>query len=137
TRVLEADRVQILGYQERAILSESLSTADVHVVGLARGLAGYVVPSRVYGILAAGRPVIAAADPESETAQLVAEVGCGVVVPPGNPLALAETIRAAHDGAFDLAEMGRRARAYAESNSDRRIAVDRYRGVLQELQRTR
>ena len=59
-------------YQERAILSQSLSTADVHVVGLARGLAGYVVPSRLYGILAAGRPVIAAADAESETAQLVA-----------------------------------------------------------------
>ena len=76
-RTLEADKVEILAYQERAILSESLSTADIHVVGLVRGLAGYVVPSRVYGILAAGRPVIAATDAESETAQLVAEVGCG------------------------------------------------------------
>src|SRR5204862_207522 len=84
----------------------SLSSADVHVVGLARGLAGYVVPSRLYGILAAGRPVIAAAEEESETAQLVAEVGCGVVVPPGNPFALAGAIRAAYAG-----EGGRGARA--------------------------
>ena len=67
--------------------SLSLSTADVHVVGLARGLAGYVVPSRLYGVLAAGRPVIAAADAESETAQLVRAVGCGVVVPPAGPIA--------------------------------------------------
>ena len=58
-------------YQPRELLPQSLSSADVHVVGLARGLSGYVVPSRLYGILAAGRPVIVAADPESETAQLV------------------------------------------------------------------
>ena len=103
-------RCEFLAYQERSILSQSLSTADVHVVGLARGLAGYVVPSRLYGILAAGRPVIAATDAESETAQLVTEVGCGVVVPPGNPFALAAAIRAAHDGDYDLEAMGRRAR---------------------------
>lgn len=134
-RLLEADKVEIFPYQKRSILSLSLSTADVHVVGLARGLAGYVVPSRVYGILAAGRPVIAAADPESETAQLVAHVGCGVIVPPDNPFALAAAIRAAHDGEYDLAEMGRRARAFAEAEADRLIAVQRYRGVLGELER--
>jgi glycosyltransferase involved in cell wall biosynthesis len=134
TRTLEADKVEILGYQERSILSESLSTADVHVVGLARGLAGYVVPSRVYGILAAGRPVIAATDAESETAHLVTEVGCGVVVPPGNPFMLAAAIRAAHDGEYDLEGMGRRARAFAEAEADRSIAMSRYRGVLAELQ---
>ncbi len=133
-RLLEADTVEILPYQDRAILSQSLSTADVHVVGLARGLAGYVVPSRLYGILAAGRPVIAATDPESETAQLVAEVGCGVIVPPGNPFALAAAMRAAHDSEYDLAEMGRRARAFAEAESDRTIAVQRYRDVLHELE---
>jgi putative colanic acid biosynthesis glycosyltransferase WcaI len=134
THVLEADKVEIHGYQERSILSESLSTADVHVVGLARGLAGYVVPSRVYGILAAGRPVIAATDTESETAQLVTQIGCGVVVPPGNPFALAAAIRAAHDGEYDLGGMGRRARAFAEAEADRSIAVGRYRAVLAELQ---
>ncbi len=61
----EADSVRFLGYQPRETLSQSLSSADVHVIGLARGLSGYVVPSRLYGILAAGRPVIVAADPES------------------------------------------------------------------------
>ena len=116
------------------MLSQSLSTAAVHVVGLARGLAGYVVPSRVYGILAAGRPIIAATDADSETAQLVTQVGCGVVVPPGNPFALAAAIRAAHDGEYDLEEMGRRARAFAEAESDRSIAVQRYRAVIDELQ---
>jgi putative colanic acid biosynthesis glycosyltransferase WcaI len=135
--LLEAHHVEFHPYQPREVLSQSLSAADIHVVGLARGLAGYVVPSRLYGILAAGRPVIAAADPESETAQLVAEIGCGVVVPPGNPYPLAKAIRAAHDGEFDLAEMGRRARAFAETESDRSIAVGRYEAVLRELEEAR
>ena len=78
--------------------------------------------------------MIAAAEAESETAQLVASVGCGVVVPPGDPFALARAIRAAHDGEFDLAEMGRRARAYAEEEADRAIAIGRYEAVLSELE---
>ena len=136
-RLLEADKVHFLPFQERSVLSLSLSAAHVHVVGLTRGLSGYVVPSRLYGVLAAGRPVIAAADPDSETTQLVSAVGCGVVVPPGDPFALAKAIRATHDGAYDLVEMGRRARAYAESEGDRLTAVERYRTVLDELRGAR
>jgi hypothetical protein len=104
-----------------------------HLARLARGLAGYFVPSRLYGILAAGRPVIAAAEDGSETAQLVREVGCGIVVPPGDPLRLAEAIRACHGGAYDLAEMGRLGRVYAEMEADRTIAVARYRELLAEV----
>jgi glycosyltransferase involved in cell wall biosynthesis len=131
--VLEADKVEFLEFQPREHLAETLGAADVHVVGLAKGLAGYVVPSRLYGVLAAGRPVIAAAEDESETAQLVHEVGCGAVVPPGDPLRLAAAIRACHSGAVDLDDMGRRGRAHAEAELDRTVAVERYRAVLEEV----
>jgi glycosyltransferase involved in cell wall biosynthesis len=127
---LEADSVTFLPYQPREVLSMSLSAADIHVVGLASGLAGYVVPSRLYGIMAAGRPVVVAADENSETAQLVAEIGCGVVVRPGRPDLLAEVIRRAHAGEFDLEEMGRLGRAHAMRTSDRTIAIDSYRQLL-------
>jgi glycosyltransferase involved in cell wall biosynthesis len=130
---LQVDSVQFLPYQPRDLLSSSLSAADVHVVGLARGLAGYVVPSRLYGVMAAGRPVIATADVDSETALLVEGVDCGVVVEPGRPELLATTIRRAHDGEFDLVEMGRRAREYVVAEADRPIAVRRYRDVLLEV----
>jgi colanic acid biosynthesis glycosyl transferase WcaI len=133
SEILETDHVRFLDFQPRELLPQTLAAADVHVVGLARGLAGYIVPSRLYGVLAAGRPVIAAAEEESETAQLVREAGCGIVVEPGSPLLLAEAIRACRDGEFDLAEMGRRARAYAEQEADRTIAVDRYRRLLEEV----
>jgi colanic acid biosynthesis glycosyl transferase WcaI len=130
---LEADHVRFLGYQPRELLSLSLSAADVHVVGLARGLSGYVVPSRLYGILSAGRPVIVAADPESETARVVQQEECGVVVPPGRPELLAEAIRAAYDGELDLAGMGARGRAYVVREADRTVAFARYRSMLDAL----
>ena len=133
--LLELDHVRFLPYQPREVLASSLSAADIHVVGLAHGLSGYVVPSRLYGVLAVGRPVIAAADADSETAQLVEAIGCGVVVPPGRPELLAAAIRRARDGEYDLQAMGRRAREYAEAEGDRRVATDRYRKLLGELVR--
>jgi putative colanic acid biosynthesis glycosyltransferase WcaI len=131
--LLEADQVHFLYYQSRRVLAQSLSSADVHVVGLAPGLAGYVVPSRLYGILAVARPVIVAADAESETAQVVQRIGCGIVVPPGRPELLARAIRDAHDGKYDLVEMGRRGREWVEREADRSVAVRRYRDLLGEL----
>jgi glycosyltransferase involved in cell wall biosynthesis len=131
-RLLEVEQVRFLGYQPREVLPESLSSADVHVVGLARGLSGYVVPSRLYGILAVGRPVIVAADAESETAQVVLEAEAGVVVPPNRPELLAAAIRKAHDGELDLETMGRNGREYVRG-ADRAVAIGRYRTLLWEL----
>jgi glycosyltransferase involved in cell wall biosynthesis len=130
---LEADKVRFLPYQPREMLPLSLAAANLHFVGLARGLSGYVVPSRLYGILAAGRPVIVSADADSETAQVVAAVGCGVVLPPGRPELVARVIRDAYDGKLDLGDMGRRGREYVTTEADRAVAVGRYRSVLQEL----
>jgi colanic acid biosynthesis glycosyl transferase WcaI len=130
---LEVDGVTFAFYQPRSLLRQSLSAADVHVVGLAPGLAGYVVPSRLYGILAVARPVIVAADAESETAQVVEQAGCGIVVPPGRPELLARAIRDAHDGKYDLKAMGARGREWVEREADRSVAVRRYRDLLLEL----
>ncbi|MDX6468133.1 MAG: colanic acid biosynthesis glycosyl transferase WcaI [Gaiellaceae bacterium] len=130
---VEADKVRFLPWQEYTRRAEPISTAHVHVVGLARGLAGYIVPSRMWGVLAAGRPVIAAAEAESETAAVVRATGCGIVVPPGDPLELATAIRDCHDGVYDLEAMGRLARAHAETETDRSLAVGRYRAVLEEI----
>jgi colanic acid biosynthesis glycosyl transferase WcaI len=130
---LSVDHVRFLPYQERGVLSESLSSAHVHVVGLAHGLSGYVVPSRLYGILAAGRPVIVAADPDSETARVVSRIGCGIVVPPGRHDELARAIRSAHDGELDLERMGELGREYLLTEATREHATARYRALLEEV----
>ncbi len=125
--------VRFMPYQSRGVLSESLSSAHIHFVGLAKGLAGFIVPSRLYGILSAGRPVIVGADPDSETARLVSEIGCGIVLPPARPELVALAIRDAHDGVFDLEEMGAKGRMYVELEADRDVAINRYRHVIRDL----
>jgi glycosyltransferase involved in cell wall biosynthesis len=128
--LLETDAVRFLDYQPRETLSSSLSAAHVHYVGLGRGLSGYVVPSRLYGILSAGRPVLAAADDDSETAAAVRTIGCGLVVPPNRPELVAAAIRDLYDGRHDLDAMGRRGREYVVAEADRSIAIERYRKLL-------
>ncbi len=130
---LDADLVRFMPYQPREYLTQSLSSAQIHVVGLAAGLAGYVVPSRLYGILAVGRPVIVSAEEDSETAQVVERVGCGVVVPPGRPDLLAGAIRSAHSGELDLVAMGARGREFVLHEADRKVALARYQELLREL----
>ncbi len=125
--------VSFLSYQQRAILPQTLSTADLHFVGLARGLSGYVVPSRVYGVLATGRPVLVSADEESETVQLVRDADCGIVVPPGRPELVAGVIRDVIEGTISLEGMGERGRAYVERNGDRVGAIARYRALLGDV----
>jgi putative colanic acid biosynthesis glycosyltransferase WcaI len=131
--VLDVPNVRFLDYQPDEVLAQTLSSADIHFVGLSAGLAGYIVPSRVYGILAAAAAIVAAVDEGSETAALVRAAGCGVVIAPGSPARLAEAIRAAQAGELDLAGMRRRARAYAERESSREAAIGRYRLLIEEL----
>jgi hypothetical protein len=60
----------------------------------------------------------------------VERVGWGIVVPPGRPDLVARAIRSAHDGVYDLEEMGRRGREYVVAEADRSVAVRRYRELL-------
>ncbi len=125
--------IRFLGYQPRARLSLSLASADLHYVGLARGLSGFVVPSRINGILAVARPVLVSADPESETVKLVEEAGCGLVVPPGRPELVAGAIRDVVEGRTSLAGMGAAGRAWAEQEADRKVAFARYRRLVADV----
>ena len=133
---LEVTRtLRFLDYQPRDVLPLSLASGDLHYVGLARGLSGFVVPSRLYGILAAGRPVLVSAEADSETVRLVEEARCGLVVPPGRPELVAGVIRDVVEGRVSLAGMGERGRAWVEGEADRAVAFDRYRRVLADVLR--
>jgi colanic acid biosynthesis glycosyl transferase WcaI len=130
---LEVESVVFLPYQPRELLPLSLSSADLHYVGLGKGLSGYVVPSRFYGTLAVARPVLVAADADSETAQITEEIGCGITVPPDRPDLIAAAIRRAIAGELPLEEFGARGLEYARARGDRSVAVDRYRQLFDEM----
>jgi colanic acid biosynthesis glycosyl transferase WcaI len=121
--------VQFLPYQERSRALEIIASADCHLISLAPGLTGCMVPSKVYGIMAAGRPVVAAVDADSEVGRLIAEVGFGLRVDPGDASGVAEAIRAIRD--LDLERMGAAGRAAFESNYTRAVATNRYERLLE------
>jgi glycosyltransferase involved in cell wall biosynthesis len=84
--------LRFLPYQPREQLADSLSAADVHWVSLNPGLEGLIVPSKAYGIMAAGRPLIFVGDADGETARLIRRARCGLVVTPGDAAAFAKAL---------------------------------------------
>jgi len=90
-----------------------MMAGDLHVVTVKRGLEGVVVPSKLYSTLAAGRPILVVAPPESDAAHIVVESGCGVAADPDDPAAVAAAIQELRAQPARLAEMGRRARETA------------------------
>ncbi len=121
-------------YQPKELLHESFAAADVFLVSLKPGLEGYIVPSKLYGILASGRPFIAAVDPSCEAATIAKEHQCGVVAAPGDVDALVGAIASLYDDPAAARTMGENARRAAE-RYDRRNAVQSYHELFAGLNR--
>jgi len=94
-------------------IAQVMMAGDLHVITVKRGLEGVVVPSKLYSTLAAGRPLLVVAPPESDAARIVAESGCGVAADPDDPAAVAAAIRELRAQPARLAAMGSRARETA------------------------
>lgn len=89
------EHVSFLPSQPKEDLSAFLAAADAHLVSVRAGLEGLVVPSKAYGIFAAGRPIFYVGGADAEVAKVIAESGCGAVIPNGDASALAEAIKQA------------------------------------------
>lgn len=125
--------VQFRPYQERAGLSFSLGVGDVHLVSQRPEVEGYVFPSKLYGILAAGRPVVFVGDPQGEISLLVEREGLGVAVRQGDAAGLAEQLLHLAGDAPLREAMGTRARALLCERYDKRIAFKAWLELLREL----
>jgi colanic acid biosynthesis glycosyl transferase WcaI len=86
-------------YQPREMIRDLLAAADVHLVSLLPGCEGTMVPSKFYGILAAGRPVVYVGRTSGEAARVIAETGCGIVVEPGDVDGLERALAGLRDNA--------------------------------------
>jgi glycosyltransferase involved in cell wall biosynthesis len=124
--------VRFLPFQPRDQLRWTYASSDVCLVSLKPGLAGYIVPSKLYPILAAGRPYIAAVEPATEVGALTERHRCGVVVEPGDAAQLADAIARLADQPAERAAMGARARAASELfGRERQVAA--HAQLLQEV----
>lgn len=125
--------VVVLPVRDRNQLSTSLNACDVSIISFIPGMAGVSVPSRMYNIFAAGKPVIAVADSHSELALVVEEDDLGWVVPPLDPSGIVNAILDAAAGADRLAAVSLRARQLAERYSRERI-IEQYLALLADLE---
>lgn len=124
--------VQFLPYQPRDEMAASYATADLFLVSLKPGLAGYIVPSKLYGILAAGRPYVAAVEEASEVVDITRRYACGFVVPPDDAGALAARILDVYRDRPLAAQLGKRARE-AGLIFDRRRQVAAYASLFRQV----
>lgn len=126
--------VTIRPNQPRSDLAVALNAGDVAIVSFVPGMAGVSVPSRMYNLLAAGKPIIAVADPDSELARVVVEEGAGWVVPPDDVEGIVGAVRAARDDRTLLADMSARCRRAVESKYSFEHVLAAYRGLVDELE---
>ncbi len=106
--------VRFLPFRPSSEIPHVMAAGDLHVVTVRRGLEGVVVPSKLYSILAAGRPVLAVAPATADAVRIIHGSGCGVFADPDDPQATAAAILALRNQPARLAEMACRSREAAE-----------------------
>lgn len=125
--------VRFYPFQPKEQLSESLSVADLHLVPLTAGMSDYLVPSKFYGIAAAGRPTLALVDEGSEIDRIVRSQNLGFSIRHGQTESLRRVIEQAMNNREVLKEMGTRARKYFDSTLDRKKATGAYQSLMERL----
>jgi colanic acid biosynthesis glycosyl transferase WcaI len=129
--------VRWLPYQPRSSVPEIYASSDMCLVPLRRNTAQDTFPSKIYTIMAAGRPALVSADPDTELAWVVGQAQCGVVIPPGDPTALANAVRTIYRQRGLLTEMGNRGRQYVVKNHSLQAIARQYHDLLLSATRAR
>lgn len=122
--------VTITGYQPLSTLNVSLNAADLHLVPLTAQLIRCLMPSKLYGILAAGRPLLTNAPEQSELHQLTVQNQVGLVVQPQRVDQIVQQIRWAVDHPEELRQMGRNARQLALQRFTFQHSLQQFRQML-------
>ena len=129
----QRENLVVVDYQPADRVPEVLASADLHLVPLRAGLGESSVPSKTYSVLAAGRPLIASIDEDSEVARVVVEAGAGLAVPPDDVEALVEAVEVLVADPERRIRMGEAGRRWAEAwRSPDQVAVT-YAELVAEL----
>lgn len=124
------ENIRFKPYQPRARLTLSLSVPDVHLISLQPFLEGLIVPSKFYGIAAAGRPTIYVGDPDGEIPHILHESGCGYTIAIGDSQGLASYIQALAGDIGLVGELGHGARKVFEQRFDQAHSLHAWEKIL-------
>jgi colanic acid biosynthesis glycosyl transferase WcaI len=127
------DNVRFIDLQPRGRLPEVLAAADVHVVPLRKGLARSSVPSKLYSILASGRPVVASVDPGTEVARTISRAGAGLAVPPDDAEAFTKAITRMIEDPDQAEAWGLAGRRFVEGWASPAAVAAAYEALFEEL----
>jgi len=130
-----SEAFRFLPYQPLSLLPESLAVPDVHWLSMPAPMEGLILPSKFYGVAAAGRPIITVSDPHGELGELVTREACGMAIAPGDAVGLAAAIKALKEDDARLARLGANARAMLERSFRKRTALAHWENLLQDTQR--
>jgi glycosyltransferase involved in cell wall biosynthesis len=128
-----ATRVTFRDYLPAEDLAAGLAAADAHLITLEPRLAGLIAPSKLYGILAAGRPLLWVGPDQGRTPELIRAHAIGAAVRNGDARGLADAIRRLRSSSEARIEMGRRARALHDDRFSRPAALTRHVTMLEDL----
>jgi glycosyltransferase involved in cell wall biosynthesis len=131
TKELDLDNCLFLPYQDKKDIPYSLTACDLSLVSIAPGLEGVVAPSKLYGMLAAGRPIAAICESHSYLRPLLAKARCGAAFKHNDSMNLADYIRFLSLNPDIAAQMGQSGRQYLESHFTLEIIAEQYLQVLQ------
>jgi colanic acid biosynthesis glycosyl transferase WcaI len=122
--------VNFLPFQPYTAVPDIYATSDVSLVAQAPGTSLHGLPSKIYRIMACGRPILGVCELSSEVAETIRRAECGTVVPPNDPTAIAEAIKNAYDNRVSWNDKGGRGRQFViEQFSVKRVA-DEYTALL-------
>lgn len=124
--------VVFIPYQDKNKLIYSLNAGDVHFVVNAKGIKGVSVPSKLYGVMAAGKPVLGILEKGSEARLIVEEAGCGISVDPGDYEAIEGLMQKFIElkDAPELREMGAKGRDYLIHHLTKDVSIKKYRDEI-------
>ncbi len=128
-----ASRFHARGYRPRGELRLSLAVADIHWLSLEPELEGLIVPSKFYGAIAAGRPLIFVGDTNGEIARLVAEAECGRSFPKGDVQGVADYVRKLANDRRLREQLGANGRQYSETHLSRMARIAEWDRLLQDV----
>jgi colanic acid biosynthesis glycosyl transferase WcaI len=125
--------ITYLPYQPHSVVPQLYASSDVCLVPLRRNTAFDTFPSKIYTIMAAGRPVIASADQDSELTWVVEQTKCGLAIPPSDAHALAATVKKVFEAPDSLSGMGKKGREYVVAHHSPEIVAQQYHELLKSM----